>query len=155
LSYVPTFDDWLALLGVRTQFLDTFQGARQIGETEDDLFAARETWPGVDQDYVDVLDQATEVVVTLRETVAEQADWLDKLRDEVRRINALQEHVFVHDPPDDPDDRLLNRTELDAVQRVLEKIDEAVGAIENAPTPDDEDDWGDDGDDWGNDGDEW
>lgn len=145
MAYSATFDDWLALLEVRTEFLETFEGQRQIGVAVSDLDVARDRWPGVDQDYVEVLDQATTVLVGLRDTVAEQAAWLQRLRDQVRIINAVQEYVFVHDPPADPDDRLLSQTELDAVRRVVEEIDEAVGAIENAPPPDDDwdDGWGD------------
>lgn len=133
MAYTATFDDWLALLGVRTEFLEAFTGRRQIGTAVADLDAARTRWPGVDQDYIEVLDQASEVVIGLRVTVAEQASWLRKLRMEVEEVNAVQEYVFVSDPPADPVDRLLNQAELDQVQLVLDEIDEAIGAIENDP----------------------
>jgi hypothetical protein len=145
MACTATFDDWLALLELRPKFLEIFEGQRQIGGAVADLAAARARRPG-DRDYIDVLDEATGVLLVLRMTVAEQAEWLDKLRDEVWLINAIQEDVLVRHPPADPVDRLLNRAELHQVRWVLEEIDEAVDAIGNAPPPDDEpnDGWGDD-----------
>lgn len=149
MTYTATFDDWLALLGVRAEFVETFEGERRIGTALDDLTAARTTWPGVDQDYIEVLEQASAVLLDLRETVAEQAEWLEKLRDEVTLVNAAQEYVYVNAPPADPIDRLLNQAELDEVQRVLDEIDEAIGAVENAPDDQEEDTYGDG---WGDEG---
>lgn len=144
MPYTATFDDWLTLLGIRAEFMAAYEGRRAIGATVADLHAARDRWPGVDQDYVDVLNQATEAVLTLREIIAEQAAWLARLHENVHQINALQEYVPVPTPPGAPDDRLLDKDELDAIRLVHEAIDEAVGAIEHAPPHDDDivdDDW--------------
>lgn len=155
MAYQATFDDWLALLDVRSEFLEVYDGRRGIGVGLADLAAARTRWPGVDQDYVDVLDQAAAALTELRDTAAEQAAWLATLRSEVRLMNVLQEFVHVSDPPADPVDRLLAPGELARVRAVLAEIDEAVGAVENDPdrAGDLDLDAGDDeGDDDGDDG---
>lgn len=138
MAFQATLDDWLSLLGVGAQFTEAHDGRREIAVMLADLEAARTSWPDVNQDYVGILDVTREIVLELRPIIAQQATYLADLRRSVEDINAVQDYIFVQQPPATPRDRLLNSTELDAVTKVLDKIDEAVGAIQNAPEDEDE-----------------
>jgi hypothetical protein len=139
MAFQATLDDWLSLLGVEAQFNEVHDGRREIAVMLADLDAARTSWPDVAQDYVGILDATREIVLELRPIIAQQATYLADLRRSVDDINALQDYIFVQQPPATPTDRLLNSTELDAITKVLDKIDEAVGAIQNAPEDEGED----------------
>lgn len=71
---IPSFDDWLELLGLDSVMAALLGGAITADAAEDAIRARWESYPDVSQDYVAILEQALHTVNAVRLSIEAQQD---------------------------------------------------------------------------------
>lgn len=126
MPYQASIEDWLSLLGVSTEVRGVFAGLVTVQTAKDALSAARTRWPGVNQDYVAVIDALSDQVDKLQDVLIEQEQLLDDLRGTIENIyETVPEGCGTTDVESVPAPlgRLLNAAERVALERISEQLD--------------------------------
>lgn len=74
MTALPTFDDWLELLGLDSVMTSLLAGEMSAALAEDAIRARWESYPDVSQDYVAILEQALDVVNAVRLSIVAQQE---------------------------------------------------------------------------------
>jgi len=115
-----TLSDWLELLGLSEAFAGLFAGSERFTTLHSAIATARETYPGVSQDYISVLDLATRYVDEAQDVAREQAEAVADFNAAV--VDAG--YYFNYDSG-----RLLSSADRAEMQWIAEQVEDDLQAI--------------------------
>jgi DNA repair exonuclease SbcCD ATPase subunit len=109
-----TFSDWLELLGLDERFANLLAGRERFAAVRAAIADARDTYPGVSQDYVSVLDLASTFVDDVEDLADQQREAVDEFNASVM----AQGYSFSYDAG-----RLLSEDDRDQMHAIAEAIE--------------------------------
>ncbi len=93
MTAVPTFDDWLELLGLDSVMTTLLAGTISADAAEETIRAEWESYPDVSQDYVAILEQAVYAVAAVRLSIDSQQDAVAKFNEASNEFNEAANEI--------------------------------------------------------------
>lgn len=125
MTATATLSDWLEILGLADPFSRLLAGAERFSAIRVTIAAARDVYPDVSQDYIAVLDLASELVDEAERIAAQQAAAVAEFNASVMDAG----YFFAYDS-----DRLLSEADREEMagiaQRIADDLEDLMSEIE-------------------------